>query len=1465
MKHTLFRFVVCLCAVTFTQFLSAADGILPVGKDGQPLNLDFESGSLKDWLAEGAAFEKQPTRGDTVTLRRSDMKSAHAGNFWIGSFEIGGDAPQGVLTSARFKVTQPFASFLVAGGAHEGTRVELIRADTQQAFFKAPGYNHETLRPVVVDLKAHIGKEIFIRLVDQESGGWGHINFDDFKFHATRPKFDNELNPAEAAKQSAVPPPDVVKFAGLSPEQAAKEITLPPGFKATLFAGEPDVQQPIAFAIDHRGRLWVAEAYTYPIRTGTSPIRPIGHTNSEPTADEFKSIFGGKDRILVLEDTDGDGKFNKRTVFAENLNLISGIELGFGGVYVGAAPYLMFIPIADGDEPKPAGKPQILLDGWDYKRDTHETLNTFTWGPDGWLYGCHGVFCPSLVGKPGAPESERQWMDAGVWRYHPTKHVFEVFAEGTSNPWGIDFDEHGQCWTEACVIPHLFHMIQGGRYHRQGGEHFSINADETARNEQHREKNSRKPIFPYVYEDLKTVADHLHYAGDKGPHAGNARSGAVGGGHAHAGLMVYQGDNWPAEYRGKIFMNNIHGARINMDIPERAGSGFVGKHGPDMINFNDKWSQILNFQTGPDGAVYFIDWYDKNECHHNDVNGHDRSNGRIFKVSYGETKFEKVDVRKLSDEDLFVNLFNDNIFYFRQVVKILQERAANGSNALQSIGSLGSGFKAALERKENRKLIEEASARDKALAQRILSLGRGLTAEQLELRMFWASGFFYPNWEKTAEHIHSPRIGSQYEYERAWIIQRNCENRKVSPELLTEFSRLAREDESPVVRLYLASAMQRLPVADRWDVIAALSQHAEDANDHNIPLMVWYAAEPLVAADTERALKLAENSKLPKLLNFTARRAGDLNTPEARAAITRSLMRVANQTSVAASRESAANPNEKNQPRSYEAQPQPILDILNGLSTALQGQRKVAMPAGWEEAEAKLSSSPNAAVRALVQSLSLTFGSSRALASLRATLTDKSADVAARKTAFDSLMAAKDAGLPSLLLQLLTDADMRGSALRGLALFDDAKTPEVILPLYPALSEAHKRDARSTLASRAAFAVPLLKAVEAGKIPKADLTADLVQQLRNLKNAEVDALLTKVWGVARDSSGDKLADIERFKKIYRAGGSQPGDAMRGRAIYAKVCAQCHTLFGSGGKVGPDLTGSNRGDLDYILQNIVDPNAVIPNEYVGWNIETKDDRVLTGVLKAQNDTSVTVVTANETVTIPRNEITVMQQGTLSMMPEGLLMPLLEQEVRDLIYYLRQPGQVPLLATPDTLNQFFNGKDLANWDGDMSLWKVEGGEIVGKTTTGLKHNEFLKSQFVLSDFRLVLKVKLTPNTANSGIQFRSEPFEDYEMKGCQADMGQGWWGKIYEENGRALLAKPNGDVFVKTNDWNTYEILALGGRIRTALNGNLCSDIDDPKVAMRGIIGLQVHSGGPTEVRFRDFQLELNPKFELKTVK
>ena len=264
---------------------------------------------------------------------------------------------------------------------------------------------------------------------------------------------------------------------------------------------------------------------------------------------------------------------------------------------------------------------------------------------------------------------------------------------------------------------------------------------------------------------------------------------------------------------------------------------------------------------------------------------------------------------------------------------------------------------------------------------------------------------------------------------------------------------------------------------------------------------------------------------------------------------------------------------------------------------------------------------------------------------------DKTAEVGARKTGYESLLNAKDPGLGALLQELVRDPDLQGSALLGLAAYEDPKTPPAILAVYGSLTDAHKRDALNTLVSRIPFAKPLLAAVSAGTVPKKDLTAELVRQLRNLKNAELNNQeIEKVWGVMRETAADKQKEIVRYKHIYKAGGSQPGDASRGRFLFARTCQQCHTLFDVGGKVGPDLTGSNRGDLDYLLQNILDPNAVIPNDYRAWNLDLKDGRAISGILKQQDDKTVTMVTANETLVIPRNEVQSLTESQLSMMPE-----------------------------------------------------------------------------------------------------------------------------------------------------------------------------------------------------------------------
>lgn len=530
------------------------------------------------------------------------------------------------------------------------------------------------------------------------------------------------------------------------------------------------------------------------------------------------------------------------------------------------------------------------------------------------------------------------------------------------------------------------------------------------------------------------------------------------------------------------------------------------------------------------------------------------------------------------------------------------------------------------------------------------------------------------------------------------------------------------------------------------------------------------------------------------------------------------------------------------------------LDILKGMSEGLKGRRNVTMPKGWEALEAKLAKSPNADVRRIAQSLALIFGSKNALAGLRAKLADSKAPVSERKAALAALISAKDPELAKALKALLNDKSLRSQALSGLASYQDADIPTAVLKVYPDLNTAEKRVALSTLASRATFARPLLKAVEAKAVSSKDLSADIVRQLRDLKQNDIDETVAKVWGMIRDSPADKLKEIEKYTKLIQAKTKRKPDLAHGRALFARACQQCHKLYGVGGLVGPDITGSNRSELSYILHNILDPNAEIPNDYRTSTIDTTDDRVITGIITRQDSRTLTVVTQNETLTLPRGDVAFVQQSSMSMMPEGLLATFTDNDARDMIAYLRHKTQVPMQALQENLDSFFDGETLNGWSGNPDLWSVENGEIVGKSA-GLKKNEWLVGPLELGDFKLSLQVKLVGNKGNSGIQFRSKARPTGAVDGYQADIGKGWWGKLYEEHGRALLWKQSGEKHVKPGDWNRYEIVAKGSKVQSFINGQPCVDLDDPPGARRGIIAFQLHSGGPTEVRFKDIEVEL----------
>jgi hypothetical protein len=402
-----------------------------------------------------------------------------------------------------------------------------------------------------------------------------------------------------------------------------------------------------------------------------------------------------------------------------------------------------------------------------------------------------------------------------VWRYHPVRHVWEAFAIGTTNPWGIDWNEYGHAFVCNCVNPHLFHIIQGAYY-------------DPARN---------RPTGRFAYDRIQTIADHLHFTNTKTIRAGigTPEEDAAGGGHAHSGTMIYLGDNWPGKYRGDVFMNNIHGRRINRDRLARKGSGYAASHERDMMRARDPWFVGVTLAYGPDGGVYVSDFSDTGECHH--TRNTKKQTGRIYKITFGKPKPWKGDIGKLNTAALVRLHGHPNDWHARHARRVLQERAT----------------------------LALGQTTGQAEFIHVLKTHRDTA---LRLRALWT---LHSTRELSAKLL-AGLLRDESEHLRAWAIQLLCENRKPTEAACEEFARMAHEDNSPLVRLYLASAMQRLSLKQRVPVLAHLLANAEDKHDQNLPLMYWYATEPVVAADRLAAVKLLTACRIPKVRQFITRR-----------------------------------------------------------------------------------------------------------------------------------------------------------------------------------------------------------------------------------------------------------------------------------------------------------------------------------------------------------------------------------------------------------------------------------------------------------------------------------------------------------------------------------------------------------------------------------------------------------------
>jgi len=924
------------------------------------------------------------------------------------------------------------------------------------------------------------------------------------------------------------PPPynsEREKGAPMPAAEAAARFKVPPGFRVSVFAAEPDVQNPIACCWDPSGRLWVAENYTYAERTMRFDL----------------NLF---DRIVIFEDK-GVGKPPVRTVFADNLQMLTSIEVGHGGVWALCPPRLLFIPTKDD---KPTGPPQVVLDGFTVARENyHNFANGLKWGPDGWLYGRCGASCPGRLGVPGTPDTERVPIHGGIWRYHPRRKVVEVLCHGTTNPWGHDWDERGECFFTNTVNGHLWHMIPGAHYARP----HTIDPN------------------PYVYHLIDQHADHYHWDNSR-PWEDSRKSDGEhdrrGGGHAHVGAMIYKGGNWPAEYRGKLFTLNLHGRRLNVDRLERRGSGFVGRHDADMLFAADPFFRGTELTAGPDGSVFVLDWSDTGECHEN--SGVHRLSGRLFRLTYPVSSPGKENLSELtrSLKELWTQDWCKN---------------CDDSKTHRLMGHTDEAIRAGAVR---RWMDDEP-----------IDTIVGRRPNQISFRRDTETDFLVP---------------------------------------------IARNESSGLVRLALASILQRLPIAKRSSLAASLVAHKDDADDHNLPLLVWYGLIPVAESHPEQLVKVAAACEWQMTRRCIARRLAE--DVERRPGPLNELLKVS-----------------ATKPRDF------VADILLGMTEGLRGWQRAPKPAAWDNLAGQFADLP------AVRDLSVLFGDGRALAEVRALALNNKESLATRRAALKTLITARAGGVREVCETLATVQFLNSTAAQGLALFDDPAAAEALVKCYVKCHPSDRPAVMDVLVSRRSFAVRVLDEIAAGKIPKADLTASHARQIAGFNDPALTQRLAAVWGQARPSPEDKKVMMDQLRRRLTKDELAKADLPAGQTVFEKSCASCHKLFGTGGTIGPELTGANRDDLDYLLENIIDPSAVLAADFRMTRFQLADGRTVSGIVKTRTPQAVTLQLEKEQTTIRKTDIESESPTDQSLMPDGLLTPLADDEVRDLFAYLMAP--------------------------------------------------------------------------------------------------------------------------------------------------------------------------------------------------
>lgn len=959
----------------------------------------------------------------------------------------------------------------------------------------------------------------------------------------------------------------------LSPAEAIQKMTVPEGFSVEVVAHEPDIMNPVAMAIDEQGRFWITESFEYPRR--------------EPGP--------GKDRIKILEDTDGDGRAEKITVFAEGLNIPSGIAVGHGGVWVANSPDILLMKDTNGDGK--ADQQEVIVTGFG-RADTHELPNSLTWGPDGWLYGLNGVFNFGHVKYPESSVHYKQdhpgWpITCALFRIHPQTKEFQVFCEGTSNPWGVAFDNEGSAFISACVIDHLWHLVQTGYYHRQGG-----------------------PYPPFTWK-IDSIVKHKHQKA------------------AYCGIHYFDSEAYPAAYRERLYMGNIHGGCLNVDRVQRDGATYFGLGEDDFLTANDAWFMPVVQKTGPDGSLYVLDWYDRYHCYQDanrDPQGIDRLKGRLYRIRYKSTpRAVRHHYGLDSDDDLITQLGGPNDYVRGTAQRILTER-----------------------------LLTQPAEAVSVLTEKLYKIAVGNTRASSKAQRH--ALFIICSLPQLSVDRHLALLNHEDPWVRAWGVRVCNTLPAVDPSVKSKVLELAR-DTSRDVQLQVAICAKKIAPEAAMSVL--LNILTQSGDDKIIPRIVWQNLHPMLETDPAGLMELLAGIGPGKGTNI------EKIVPRA---VDRILGRKEfDPVPVARLLGLLSKPVEGSWAQPVVAQ-QCLTMIAGRVQTGeIAGAKKEALQKALAPVLTEIFSAPETSPLLLDAALLATsWGDQTGLVSVRRVFATTTEPAGRRVQAFESLVAAKDPELLSTVATVLSQpktgtVEFRGQLLAGLGRSSDPKVAEIILAAYEKLEPELQPRAVELLTQRVDWSRALLGAISRKVIPASALNVNQVRKILAAKDPELSKQVAATWGTIRDQRNpQREAVIADMRRMLR---SANGNPVEGQKIFARVCGQCHKLHGQGAEVGPDITLNGRGSFEQLLSNVFDPSLVIGASYQAQTVVTTDGRVLTGLVAEDSDQRIVLkVQGGKLEVIPRAMVDETRQLALSMMPEDLEKQLKPSELIDLFAYI-----------------------------------------------------------------------------------------------------------------------------------------------------------------------------------------------------